>query len=105
LHIDSNTARGLEALGGQHSCKGAFKFKFELILNFPIYVLFATCKGTSNFSRQVSQYKFIVLKMMPRKIFGEFMEIVAKGLNSFKIHRRFIFEYVPKFVSWILLGI
>jgi hypothetical protein len=32
----------------------------------------------------VSQYKVTVSKMMPRKIFGEFMEFLQKGLNSFK---------------------
>jgi hypothetical protein len=37
----------------------------------------------------VSQPKFTVLKIMPRKNFGEFMEILSKGLNPFKLQTNF----------------
>jgi hypothetical protein len=51
----------------------------------------------------VSQYKFIVLKIMSRKIFGEFMEIFLKGLSLFKIQSNFNFELIPEFLIQILL--
>jgi hypothetical protein len=38
-----------------------FKFKFELFLNFSIYALIDTCKGTSIVWIQVSQSKFILM--------------------------------------------
>jgi hypothetical protein len=60
-----------------------FKFKFELFLNFPIEVLFTTCKGTLKFWIQVSQSKFTILKIMSRKIFGKSMEFFLKGLSPF----------------------
>jgi hypothetical protein len=37
----------------------------------------------------VSQSKFVVLMIMPRKIFGEFMRFFPKGLNPFKIQTKF----------------
>jgi hypothetical protein len=75
-----------------------FKFKFELFSNFPIYVLIATCKRASNFLIQVSQSKFIVLKIMSRKIFGEFMGFSPEGLNSFKIQESLKFDLFPRFL-------
>jgi hypothetical protein len=41
----------------------------------------------------VSQSKFIVLKIISRKIFGEFIEVFLKGLNPFKIHIKFELEF------------
>jgi hypothetical protein len=46
----------------------------------------------------VSQSKFVVSKMMPRKIFGEVMEFFPKGLNPFKIQANLIFELFPGFL-------
>jgi hypothetical protein len=46
----------------------------------------------------VSQSKFAVSKMMPRKIFGEVMEFFPKGLNPFKIQANLIFELFPGFL-------
>jgi hypothetical protein len=40
--------------------------------------------GTSKFFIQVSQYKFIVLKILSRKIFGEFRGFFPKGLIFLK---------------------
>jgi hypothetical protein len=45
----------------------------------------------------VSQSKFAVSKMMPRKIFGEVMEFFPKGLNPFKIQVNLIFDLFPGF--------
>jgi hypothetical protein len=75
-----------------------FKFKFELFLNIPILVLFATCKGTSNFGIQVGQSKFTLWKMMSRRIFGEFMGFFSKGLNPFKIQASFKLEIPLQFI-------
>jgi hypothetical protein len=58
-----------------------FKFKFELFLEISFLVLFATCKRTSIFLIQVSQYKFTVLNIMSRKMFGEFMGFHQKVLT------------------------
>jgi hypothetical protein len=46
----------------------------------------------------VSQSKFVVLKMMPGKIFGEVMEFFSKGLNPFKIQANLIFDLFPVFL-------
>jgi hypothetical protein len=46
---------------------------------------------------QVSQSKFTVLKIMSRKIFGEFMEFFPKGLKSFKIQTKFKLNLFPDF--------
>jgi hypothetical protein len=35
--------------------------------------------------------------MISRKIFGEFMEILSKGLNPFKIQANLIFDLFPGF--------
>jgi hypothetical protein len=35
---------------------------------------------------------------MLRKIFGEFMEILSKGLNPFKIQAKLIFDLFPGFL-------
>jgi hypothetical protein len=35
--------------------------------------------------------------MMSRKIFGEFIEILSKGLNPFKIQANLIFDLFPGF--------
>jgi hypothetical protein len=53
----------------------------------------------------VSQSKFTILKTMSRKIFGEFMEIFPKGLNSFKIQTKFNLGLLHEFVIQILLEI
>jgi hypothetical protein len=46
----------------------------------------------------VSQSKFVVSKMMLRKIFDEFMKILSKGLNPFKIQANLIFDSFPGFL-------
>jgi hypothetical protein len=46
----------------------------------------------------VSQSKFTISKMISRKIFGEFMEILSKGLNPFKIQANLIFDLFPGFL-------
>jgi hypothetical protein len=46
----------------------------------------------------VSQSKFVVLMIMPRKIFGEFMRFFPKGLNPFKIQIKFKFGLFLKFL-------
>jgi hypothetical protein len=46
----------------------------------------------------VSQSKFVVSKMMPRKIFGEFIEFLPKGLNPFKIQSDFELEFLLNFI-------
>jgi hypothetical protein len=45
----------------------------------------------------MSQSKFTVLKIMPRKNFGEFMKILSKGLNPFKIQANLTFDLFPGF--------
>jgi hypothetical protein len=82
-----------------------FKFKFELCLNFRISALIATCKGASNFQIWVSQSKFTVLKIMLRKIFGEFMKFYFKCLNLFKIQTKFKCSWLPEFLVPIMLEI
>jgi hypothetical protein len=82
-----------------------FRIRIELFFIFSILSPFAICKGTSNFLKQVSQSKFTVLKIMLRKNFGEFMEIFLKGLNPFKIQTKFKFDFLPKYLIQILLGI
>ncbi len=79
-----------------------FKSFFEYYLN---QVLITICKGTSNFLIQVSQYKFIVLKIMSIKIFGEFMEFFLKGLDPFQIQTKFKLDFLPEFLIQRLLGI
>jgi hypothetical protein len=54
---------------------------------------------------QVSQYKFIVLKIMSRKIFGEFMEVFLKGLNPFKIQTNFKLDLFLGFLFQNPVGI
>jgi hypothetical protein len=81
-----------------------FKFKFELFFNIP-FKPFSTCKGTLKFWIQVSQSKFTVLKIMPRKIFGEFMKFFLKGLNPFKFQTKFENILLPKFLIHIVLRI
>jgi hypothetical protein len=34
-----------------------------------------------------------------RENFGEFLRFFLEGLNPFKIHRRFKFESIPKFIT------
>jgi hypothetical protein len=51
-----------------------FKFKFELLFEFSLLDLIATCKETSIFLIQMSQSKFTILKTRSKKIFGKFME-------------------------------
>jgi hypothetical protein len=68
------------------------------LFGFSFLVLFTTCKGTSNFLIQVSQSKFIVLNIMSRKIFGEFVEIFLKVLNLFKIQIIFR-KKIPEFIN------
>jgi len=46
----------------------------------------------------VSQYKFTVLKITPRKNFGEFMTFFPKDLNPFKIKASFKLELFPGFL-------
>jgi hypothetical protein len=46
----------------------------------------------------VSQDKFSVLKIMPRYNFGEFMEVLSKGLNSFKIQPVFELKFLLNFI-------
>jgi hypothetical protein len=75
-----------------------FKFNFELFFNIPILVLFATCKGISNFVIEVGQSKFTLWKMMSRRIFGEFMGFFFKGLNPFKIQAIFKLEIPLQFI-------
>jgi hypothetical protein len=53
----------------------------------------------------VSQSKFIFMKFMSRKIFGEFMECFLKGLNPFKIQTKFNLVWLHKFLIQIMLGI
>jgi hypothetical protein len=43
----------------------------------------------------VSQFKFAVLKTMPRKIFGEFVNFFSKGFNPFKIQASLTFDLFP----------
>jgi hypothetical protein len=64
-----------------------------------------TCKGISNILIQVSQSKFIVLKIMSRKIFGEFMEFFPKDLKPFKIQTKFKCNLLSEFLIQILLVI
>jgi hypothetical protein len=47
---------------------------------------------------QVSQSKFTILKIMSRKIFGEFMNFFLKGLYPFKIQTSFKLEFVLDFI-------
>jgi hypothetical protein len=46
----------------------------------------------------VSQDKFSVLKVMPRYNFGEFMEVLPKGLNPFKIQSVFELDFLLNFI-------
>jgi hypothetical protein len=55
---------------------------------------FSTCKGTSNIWIQLSQYKFTFKYIMWIYNFREFIRFFQKGLNPFKILRRFKFEFV-----------
>jgi hypothetical protein len=78
---------------------------FEYYLN---QAIFTTCKGTSKFCIQVSQSKFIFMKILWGKNLKEFMRFFPKGLNSFKIQTRFkldllmnfIFQDSERFGSW-----
>jgi hypothetical protein len=76
----------------------------ELFFEISYLVLFATCEGTSNFLKQVSQSNFTVLKIMLRKNFGEFMEFFPKGLNSFKIQTEFKCSLLRKFFNSNYVG-
>jgi hypothetical protein len=46
----------------------------------------------------VSQSKFAVLKIISRKIFGEFREFFPKGLNPYKIQASLKFDLFPRFL-------
>jgi hypothetical protein len=46
----------------------------------------------------VSQDKFSVLKIMPRYNFDEFMEVLPKGLNLFKVQSVFELEFLLNFI-------
>jgi hypothetical protein len=79
------------------------KFKFKSLIGYCLkQVLFATCKGTSNFYIQVSQ---TLWKDMSRKNFSEFTRFFRKDLNPFKIQERFKLEFVPKFITGNPVGI
>jgi hypothetical protein len=51
----------------------------------------------------VHQSKFTVLKIMSRKIFGEFMKNFLKGLNPFKMQTNFKLDLLHEFLIQILL--
>jgi hypothetical protein len=63
---------------------------YRILLN---QAIFATCKETLNFLIQLSQSEFTVLKIMSKKIFGEFTIFFSKGLNPFKIQIGFAPEF------------
>jgi hypothetical protein len=46
----------------------------------------------------VSQSKFTVLKITPRKNFGQFMKFLSEGLNTFKIQSDFELEFLLNFI-------
>jgi hypothetical protein len=46
----------------------------------------------------VSHYKFTILKIISRKIFGEFREFFPIGLNPFKIQASSKFDLFPGFL-------
>jgi hypothetical protein len=53
----------------------------------------------------VKEPKFTVLKVMSRKIFGEFIGFFPKGLNPFKIQSSFKLEFLLEFIIKNLFGI
>jgi hypothetical protein len=48
---------------------------------------------------QVCQSKLTILKIMSRKIFGEFSETFLKGLNPFKTQTQFQVLFLPIFFN------
>jgi hypothetical protein len=56
-------------------------------------VIFTTYKATSKFYIQVSQSKFIFMKILLSYNFKEFMIFLPKGLNPFKNSNKFQFEF------------
>jgi hypothetical protein len=66
---------------------------------------FDTCIRTPRSSIQVHQTKFIVVMIKLRENFSEFTRFVPQGMNPFKIHGKFKLEYVPEFITWIMLRI
>jgi hypothetical protein len=53
----------------------------------------------------VSQSKTVVLNIIPRYNFGEFMEFLPNGLKPFKIQMEFKLVFFPEFSIQMLLGI
>jgi hypothetical protein len=76
---------------------GGLNFKFELLIFKSIH--FDTCLGTPRSCIQVCPTKFTFVKIRSRENFGEFIIFFTEGLDPFKIHRRFKFEYILGFVT------
>jgi hypothetical protein len=64
------------------------------IFGFSIFVLIATCKGTSIFLIQVRPSNFTALKIMSRKIFGEFMVFFSQNFELLLNSNQFQFRIV-----------
>jgi hypothetical protein len=58
-----------------------------------------TCIRTQISWIQVIPSKFAFVKIKLIEIFREFLRFSPQGLNSFKNHRRFKFESVPKIIT------
>jgi hypothetical protein len=81
-----------------------FEFQIQTLFFYSNQAFWHLC-GTQFSCIQVCLTKFTFVKIKPRENFGEFIRFSPEGLSPFKIHRRFKFEYVPGFLTWILLGI